>query len=313
MIRPLKLFLFALGLSFAGSSFAIIPENGWWWSANESGRGFNIEVQNNSLFFAAFAYEPNGAPTWLTAGGTMSSDRDFSGSLTKFSSGQCFGCSYSAPVSSPAGNLTLRFTSSQEAVLTINGTSISVKRFDFWLNEVYPDAMLGEWSAIIGSASSSTFDGERIDFPRRTSDSSGPILTGYRLGSTSNAAVLSYNGSRGVFTALLDSSASFYRYFEFIQTGFNRVEGNFWLLDKGSQPVGSGTFFQAYRTASAAFVQTGRGPASTKSATIGDSDARDATLAAALAKVAGPEAKAADAAVVDGFHALQQRMKEARP
>ena len=265
---------------------AIIPENGWWWASNEAGRGFNIEVQNNQLFFAAFAYDTSGAPTWITAGGAMTSDRDFNGPLTRYTAGQCFGCAYVAPTQVPAGTLTLRFTTSQTAVLTINGSAITVKRFDFWENEIAPNAMMGEWSSVIG-ASGDIFDAERITFSSRTTDSTGgPILAGSRLGTTasSNAAVVLYTPSTGRWTALLDSSTSFYRLFDFAQTGFNRVEGNFWLYAKGGSPSGSGIFYQAFRTASAAFVQSGAGPASTKRQILDEMyftqmlDARDEAL-----------------------------------
>jgi hypothetical protein len=264
-MKMLRTLMACLALA-ATHAAAIIPENGWWWASNEAGRGFNIEVQNNLLFFAAFAYDSGGAPTWITAGGAMSSDRDFTGPLTRYTSGQCFGCAYVAPTPVAAGTLTLRFTSSQTAVLTINGASISVKRFDFWENDVAPNAMMGEWSSVIG-ASGDVFDADRITYNTRTTDSSGgPILGGSRLGSTasSNPAVVLYSPATGRWTALLDSSTSFYRLFDFGQTGFNRVEGNFWIYAKGGSPSGSGTFFQAFRTASAAFVQSGAGPASTK-------------------------------------------------
>jgi hypothetical protein len=264
MTNALRALLACLALVATHAS-AIIPENGWWWASNEGGRGFNIEVQNNLLFFAAFAYDGNGAPTWITAGGPMTSDRDFTGALTRYSSGQCFGCAYVAPTPIAAGTLTLRFTSSQTAVLTINGTSISVKRFDFWeLNEVAPDAMMGEWSSVIG-AGGDIFDGERIVYRSKATDSSGTYLAGFRLGTSgTNAAVVLYSSSTGRWTALLDSSTGFYRLFDFSQTGFNRIEGSFWVYAKGSSPTGSGLFFQAFRTASAAFVANGTGPASTK-------------------------------------------------
>lgn len=264
MKNALRTLLACLAL-VATQASAIIPENGWWWASNEGGRGFNIEVQNNLLFFAAFAYDSNGAPTWITAGGPMTSDRDFTGALTRYSSGQCFGCAYVAPTPIAAGTLTLRFTSSQTAVLTINGTSITVKRFDFWQNELAPDAMMGEWSSVIGQGGD-IFDGERIVYRSKASDSSGPYLSGFRLGATSatNPAVVLYSSSTGRWTALLDSSSSFYRLFEYSQTGFNRIEGNFWVYAKGSSPTGNGLFFQAFRTASAAFVLNGTGPASTK-------------------------------------------------
>ena len=40
----------ALSLNlYAGSSHAA-PENGWWWNPAQSGRGFSIEVQGDTMF-----------------------------------------------------------------------------------------------------------------------------------------------------------------------------------------------------------------------------------------------------------------------
>lgn len=283
----MKRLLATMLLVIATPVSAVIPENGWWWASNESGRGFNIEVQNNLLFFAAFAYENNGAPTWLISGGPMSGDRDFSGALTKFSAGQCFGCPYSAPAQIAAGNLSLHFTSSQTAVLTINGTSISVKRFDFWgLNETVPDAMMGQWSMVIGDSTFPVYEGERIDWTSHRSDSNGPYLAGNRLGSASNISTVAYSSSGQNYYALLDSSSSYWRFFKWTTTGFNRIEGAFWIVDKtASGPSGSGTFFMGHRTASAAYVQTGNGPHASKRASREDSElqeSRDASLAKAV-------------------------------
>jgi hypothetical protein len=262
-MKTIKLWLLSTLISF--NAFAIIPENGWWWVPSESGRGFNLEVQDNLLFFASFAYDANGNPAWYTAGGPMTSDRDWTSTLVVTSRGQCFGCAYVDPVRTVVGTVTLRFTSSQTAVLTINGFSLNVQRFDFWWNSLRPDAMAGEWSAVIGAASD-IFDGERIDYTQKRTDSSGTYLAGSRLGSSisANPAVVLYDAPSGIWTALLDSSSSFYRLFRFGTTGFNRVEGNFWIYLKGSNPTGVGTFYQAFKTASYAFLTTGTGPASSK-------------------------------------------------
>ena len=260
-----KLKLLLIGILFSANTWAIIPENGWWWNPSESGRGFNLEIQDNLLFFASFAYDINGNPAWYTAGGAMTSDRDWTAQLVVTSRGQCFGCAYVDPTRTVVGTVTLRFTSSQTAILTVNGFSLNVQRFDYWQNNARPEAMLGEWSAVIGS-SGDIFDGERIDYFQRRSDSNGTYLSGNRVGASNNLAVVDYNASLGTWTALLDSSTSFYRLFRFSNTGFNRVEGNFWIYQKGLQPTGSGTFYQAFKTSSWAFLTTGTGPASTKRA-----------------------------------------------
>ena len=275
-----------IGLLFATNSWAVIPENGWWWNASESGRGFNLEIQNNLLFFASFAYDSNGNPAWYTAGGAMTSDRDWSAPLVVTARGQCFGCGYVAPQTSVVGTVTLHFTSSQTAILTINGYSISVSRFDFWANSLAPEAMLGEWSAVIGAASD-IFDGERIDYTQRLTDSSGPYLGGSRLGTSpsTNPAIVEYNASLGAWVALLDSSTSYYRGFRFNTTGFNRVEGSFWIYLKTSTPSGNGTFYQAFRTASYALLTTGNGPGSTKREPLASTfDDRDAALYSEISK-----------------------------
>lgn len=308
----MKRFLAALIGALAFHAQAVIPENGWWWNSATSGSGFNLEIQNNSLFFAAFVYDSSGTPIWITAGGPMTSDRDFSAQLVAYTSGSCVGCPYRAPQAVNAGSLTLHFTSSQTATLTINGYTQSVERFDFWLNKVAPDAMLGEWSMIIGESSVPVYFGERVQFVGKTSDSSGPYLAGRRLGSPSNAAVVRYDSSRGVFYSLLDSSSQFYRYSEWTQTGYNRIEGTTWVYDKtASGPSGSGLFFQAYRTASASFVTTGVGPASSKRVEADDAIqvAKDNSEALAAARE-GPEPFAADPARRGRLADLQSRLKQ---
>ena len=292
--------------SFAAS--AIIPENGWWWASNESGRGFNIEVQDNQLFFATFGYESNGSPGWMVADGSMSSDRDFTGGLLKFTAGQCFGCPYVAPVQINAGTLTLRFTSSQTAILTINGTSISVKRFDFWQNEAVPDGMMGEWSMVMGESAFPVFGGERVQFSSRQSGSNGVFLGGQRLGSPGNLAVVNFLS--GSYSILLDSSTSFYRMFRFNTTGFNRVEGQWWVFDKNAQPTGSGEFFQGFRTASASFVRTGAGPASTKALSVESIDVLQGMDEAMAKRHLGAEPASDD--VLRDFEVLKRSMQQLR-
>jgi hypothetical protein len=301
-------------LLVSSNAWAIIPEAGWWWSPSESGRGFNLETQNNLLFFASFAYDSSGNAIWLTAGGPMTSDRDFAADLTSFRNGQCFGCPYRAPTPTPAGRMTLRFTSSQTAVLTINGTAINIRRFDFWENETAPDAMLGEFSYVIGSATEQPFDGERVGFLTVRSDSNGVYLSGNRLGSNSSAAIVGYLTSLPGWQLLLDSSATHYRLFRFNQTGFNRVEGNFWVYPKGTNPTGSGVFFQAFRTASVALITTGAGPGSSKTAASEEEiRARQESIDAAAFKAMAaksPEGGGFDGQALADLRVMERRLEE---
>ena len=246
----------------------------------------------------------------------MVGDRDWSAPLYLTAHGQCFGCPYSPAQLIPAGTVSLHFTSSQTAVLTVNGFSVSVSRMDFWLNNTVPDAMLGEWSAVIGAAFD-IFDGERIDYRTKGVDSTGiPYAGGSRLGTSSstNAAMVEYNFSTGSWSALLDSSASYYRLFVFNMTGFNRVEGTLYIYLKGTNP-GAGLFYQAFRTASAALIQTGSGPGSTKRAMSSDQlaqfEIRDARLVEQLS-AKGVAAAAADSHIVEIARSLEARLAEYR-
>jgi hypothetical protein len=124
-----------------------------------------------------------------------------------------------------------------------------------------------------------------------------------------------YTPATGRWTAVLDSSSGFYRLFDFTQTGFNRVEGSFWIYAKNSSPAGSGTFYQAFRTASAAFVQNGTGPASTKRALDIDFseqfDARDRALFLTLERE-GKMRASIDDTIVERARLLESLLEEAR-
>jgi len=310
MARTHRWLVLLLGSFLASSSWAVIPENGWWWNSDESGRGFNIEIQNNLLFLSTFGYDNSGHPVWYVGGGAMTSDRDWTGTIYSTAGGQCYGCPYVAPQTVAVGAATLHFTSSQTAVLTVGSTSISVKRENFWLNESVPDAMMGQWSAVIGAAGD-IFDAERIDYAFDYTSSGTVYAAGSRHGSTAaaNAALVTYDYNHGEWLALLDSSAPYYRLFIFNTTGFNRVEGSFYIYAKGSSPTGSGTFYQAFRTASAAYIQTGNGPASSKREGPDGQAARDAQIYNALHQA---DEKAADPGVVEIARQLETAMRSLR-
>jgi hypothetical protein len=58
----------------AANALAVAPENGWWWNPSESGSGYAIERQGNSIFMAAFLYEFAGAATWYATLLTLQPD-----------------------------------------------------------------------------------------------------------------------------------------------------------------------------------------------------------------------------------------------
>src|SRR6185436_15070668 len=150
-------------LAFAGVAHAWLPESGWYWNPSESGRGFNIEVQDSSIFLAAFVYRPDGTPVWYTAGGPMTNDRFWTADLFETTQGQCMGCAYRAPTGIGVGKATIAFTSERTAIITILGVGVSATRYDFTgVGTASRDALFGEWSTTEGDPAFPVYFGERI-------------------------------------------------------------------------------------------------------------------------------------------------------
>lgn len=117
-----------------GSGGAGLPENGWWWNAAESGRGYSIEIQGNAVFMVGFMYDEAGNPLWYFAQGTIDSANAFNGAWQQAANGQTLTGPYRAPIflASPVGSLALTFAGSRAATLTLpNGRQVAITRFDF--------------------------------------------------------------------------------------------------------------------------------------------------------------------------------------
>ena len=111
------------------------PVTGVWWNPAEGGRGYTLEIQQNTLYYAAFMYEASGIPTWyLTGPGAVGSSGAYSGSFALFGNGQTLGGTYAAPVviNSNVGAITLQFTSATSGMMTYpGGTQIPIQHFVF--------------------------------------------------------------------------------------------------------------------------------------------------------------------------------------
>jgi len=119
--------------SYTQTVFASDPESGWWWNANESGRGFSIEKQGNNIFFATYLYDDSGNPTWYTALLRKDSNQGFIGNLQQFKDGQTLFGSYQAPsiLDENAGEITLNFSDEKNGTLSWPGGTVEITRFIF--------------------------------------------------------------------------------------------------------------------------------------------------------------------------------------
>ena len=112
---------------------ASAPQSGWWWNADESGRGFFMEVQGNSLFVAGYMYDIVGNAIWYIASGALSAQQ-LNASWAEYSNGQTLTSAYQVAQlkNSAVGSLRLVFKDSQTAVMTMpGGRNVNLTRFEF--------------------------------------------------------------------------------------------------------------------------------------------------------------------------------------
>ncbi len=94
-------------------------DNGWWWNPEESGRGYTLERQGDTLVVAGFMYDEAGKPVWYLSAGPMSSPTTYSGPWLRFANGQTMTGPYQPPTAPvTAGKLDIEFTATNEATMT---------------------------------------------------------------------------------------------------------------------------------------------------------------------------------------------------
>lgn len=125
---------FAFGNGGIGADRApFVPETGWWWTPNEPGTGYAVEVQGDRLMLGVFHYDSDGSSRWSTAMATMTSPHIFDGTLFSYRGGQALGQSYRAPGSvNETGRITVLFSDTTHAtVLLPGGRQVAIERYRF--------------------------------------------------------------------------------------------------------------------------------------------------------------------------------------
>lgn len=132
----LRVFLSVMFMLFTlPSAFASKDYQDWWWDPAQSGMGFNVGHQGNTVFLMWFLYADDGKGTFLQLAGPMSGDV-LQGTLYR-TAGKPPGPSFnSAAVSATAvGSASIRFTSEKTAVFTYSYEgktgSINLQRYSF--------------------------------------------------------------------------------------------------------------------------------------------------------------------------------------
>ena len=105
---------------------SVVPVVGLWWNPSESGSGYNLDVKNGVLVATIFTYKANGDPQWYITSGPLV-DNIFTGTINKYSGGQCLSCPYKGlPMSAGNdGTVRIEFTSSTSANMLLPGGRVT--------------------------------------------------------------------------------------------------------------------------------------------------------------------------------------------
>jgi hypothetical protein len=115
---------------------AFTPVTGLWWNPNESGSGYNLQVQHGVLVMTMFSYTTGGDPLWYLAVGPLVNSGTgvtATGSLDKARGGQCASCTYRMPiVMGSDGNMTITFASPSMATVRLPGGRVTQIQPQVW-------------------------------------------------------------------------------------------------------------------------------------------------------------------------------------
>jgi V8-like Glu-specific endopeptidase len=124
----------------------VTPQNGWWYSRVEPGRGYSIEVKNNRAFMAAYMYRNDGSAVWFVGIGDYAGDK-FVVPLAEYAGTQTLTSTKAGGVTALPSTVTVTvtFLTSSTGSITWGGTTFSgkavstdIERFPFGATTVVP-------------------------------------------------------------------------------------------------------------------------------------------------------------------------------
>ena len=213
------------------------PTVGIWWNPNESGRGYQIDIQNETMLVTTFIYQSNGAPIWYLSSGTFDvNSGTFHSTYDSYSNGQCFGCAPGHPVvhSGDGGPITITFHSNVTATLTYPGGSTEIVKYLYGFSSPL-NVLFGEWSYSFLVAG--LLGGDWIIFNDIATDTSGnSYAVGFDDGGLGYGAVATYN--QGFFYVIV-TQGQFQHAYKMLADD-HRANGFAWVVPTGDAITGSG-------------------------------------------------------------------------
>ena len=190
-----SLLVFAMLASFASAATVGGPTMGLWYNPQESGRGYDIDLQGDTMIVTTYIYEQSGDPIWYLSSGTYNHATGvFQSTYDSYSNGQCFGCPYQAPTlqSGAAGPITITFHTNQTATLTYPGGSTEISKFQYG----YPDrtqVLYGEWALTYITGGNVGGDWVVLDTPYTDPASGTQFVSGHAVGNATRTVLGIYD------------------------------------------------------------------------------------------------------------------------
>lgn len=230
-------------IAFASIAHGVVPESGLWWNPAESGRGYGIEVQDDTVFIVYYGFQPSGGMSaFFESAGTLNPTTGVVNAYwASATGGQCFGCTYRPSQLSSLGQARFEFTSSKTGRILLPGNlTIPIQRQVF-INTAPRDSMFGTWHLTEGALG--LYFGESLWISTPENSPAGGF-SGRRVDGGSQRILVGgpHPSLPNTMTILLDSSATYYRFYAF-EWSFNRWVGQSWTYLKTSQPTGAGLLF----------------------------------------------------------------------
>ena len=170
------------------------PSMGLWYDPDESGRGYDIDLQGDTMVVTTYVYDAAHNPIWYLSSGTYDHETGiFTSTYDSYTGGQCFGCPYTAPTAhvGAAGPITITFQTNQTATITYPGGSSNIVKFAYGF-PTRTDVLYGEWALSYETGGNVT--GDWVVFDQTFTDPSGAVFAkGHVAGDTTVTALGIYD------------------------------------------------------------------------------------------------------------------------
>lgn len=214
------------------------PTPGLWWNANESGRGYQVDLQGSIMIVTTYAYGPTGAVVWYVSAGIYNhATGTFESTFDNGDNGQCFGCAYRAPTPRAAagGQMRIVFNDATTGTLYFNGGSTPIKR-DLFGYPAKLDFLYGEF-VLSSNTNGITVADWPILYTPFTNAGTQYVAGNQDL--SSDVAIGTYVASSGTWLILIEAGA-YDHYYEILRMDDRRLLGRAWIVPAGGDPTGNG-------------------------------------------------------------------------